>query len=258
MSEVEYAGPTANAPNPKEDAPKAKGDDDAGEEPKEEKPAPKKPKKVRGDMGATRPSTVADTNEVSVHFNSTPDGVTFHLRTSTGTATTGGYYSSHSGWNNSGFYSATTTMKGFTPICTAPCDAMLPRGTQILAMSKGKGKPIEVDDEVVLSGPSTIDGRYKSNDSFRSTGIAIGAGIGVAGAAMGMWGLHKKNSTLGYGGLAVVGASLLVALVFAYESDDVSIRVVPTSTWSSSGSKERTVSAGEQFLPTGAMVTGVF
>jgi hypothetical protein len=69
---------------------------------------------------------------------------------------------------------------GFTRLCTAPCDGVLPAGAQQLALGLGSQRPVRLSELTRLQGPSILRGSYESHKSTRTTGWAVfGVSLGL-------------------------------------------------------------------------------
>ena len=82
--------------------------------------------------------------------------------------------------------------RGFTPICTAPCDGKLPAGAHQLALSFRTSRPVALPELTRLSGRSTLRGSYVSNKDTRTVGwtvfgasIAVGTILSLVGVSQG-------------------------------------------------------------------------
>jgi hypothetical protein len=97
----------------------------------------------------------------------------------------------------------------FDPICTAPCETSLPTGSHRMALSRGARPPIllpymartsavEADKPVVLLGPSTLKGTYRSRTGLRVLFwvLAIAMGLG-AGPLLEAGLLHTESACTG-------------------------------------------------------------
>ncbi len=65
------------------------------------------------------------------------------------------------------------TAQSYRRICTAPCEASLPPGTYLMALSSGHDKAVAVEEPVVLEGPSSIHGTHRSYTPLRVIGTII-------------------------------------------------------------------------------------
>ena len=135
-----------------------------------------------------------------------------------------------------GIGSSTTTTNQFRLICEAPCEASLARGTYPMALSHDGGEPIIVRGAVPLYGDSVVDGRYVNRDPMRKAGWSV-FGIGfISGVVMMIAGLNLdadggiesvKNGALVGGGVALMGASVLIGVPMLTRDDKAYIEVYP-------------------------------
>jgi hypothetical protein len=218
-AEVTYAGPAAGAPGA------ARGGGRAGPMPLVTVNAAEAPLRLRSDQG----------------------DVTFYVRTgeSTGSAVTTGF-----GFGFGSRGSAVMPSTAFTSvhgrsygrICVAPCEATVPAGSYMLALSKGGGSPIEAEEMVRVNGPSTLQGAYTSYAALRTAGIVVT----VASLATGLYlaftsfdrdaGCDEGDGSCGdvdtgrlLVGAGVVAGGSIVGGILAAKSDEVSIQVLPAS-----------------------------
>jgi hypothetical protein len=123
---------------------------------------------------------------------------------------------------------------------------MLAPGTYLLALSKGHSDPAPVEDPVVVSGPTSMQGTHTSYKALRTAGTVVGVGSAIAGIiVIGLGLVRQKDSCdaagnncqsqadpdwtkVGVGvGVIVVGAILGAVM---NKSDTASVRVVPFMT----------------------------
>jgi len=106
-------------------------------------------------------------------------------------------------------------------ICTAPCEAVLPPGTYLMALASGHGDPVVVDDPVVIEGPSSLRAKHTSYAPLRIAGAILGVGAAIGGIyLMGSAVLRSKETCDAAGNCAtepdidtqklLIGAGVLV------------------------------------------------
>lgn len=135
-----------------------------------------------------------------------------------------------------GIGSSTTTANQFRLICEAPCEASLATGSYPMALSHDGGEPILVHGAVPLYGDSVVDGRYVNRDPMRKAGWSV-FGIGfISGVVMMIAGLNLdadggiesvKNGALVGGGVALMGASVVIGVPMLTRDDKAYIDVYP-------------------------------
>ncbi len=135
-----------------------------------------------------------------------------------------------------GIGSSTTMTNQFRLICEAPCEASLARGTYPMALSLDGGEPIVVRGAVPLFSDSVVDGRYVNRDPMRKAGWSV-FGIGfISGVVMMIAGLNLdadgdiesvRNGALVGGGVALMGASVVIGVPMLTRDDKAYIEVYP-------------------------------
>jgi len=219
MNEVTYAG--AEADKPKAEAPKLQ-------------PAQSSPQGGTAD-GTVRPFVTVQGKPATLQLSANVPGGTYHLKSATAVA--GG-----------------VTASGYQVICTAPCTATIPAGTHQLAVSEGKGDPVEAAEMTQVPGDSKVVATYTSRTGLRILGWAL-AGAGVVG------GLWIMNETEDDGAIlaaaGVIGVGFGAGILLARISDKVEISVTPTS---SAPAARRTSesNAARSLVPDGVALTGKF
>jgi hypothetical protein len=88
---------------------------------------------------------------VSVELVASNPNASFHVRNAT--AFSGGY-----------------AAVGYKPLCSSPCKTRLPVGVVNLAVSEGKGLPVESSEVLRLEGPSRVDTDYDARSGRRALG----------------------------------------------------------------------------------------
>ena len=135
-----------------------------------------------------------------------------------------------------GIGSSTTTTNQFRLICEAPCEVSLASGSYPLALSHDGGEPILVRGAIPLFRDSIVDGRYVNRDPMRKAGWSV-FGIGfISGVVMMIAGLNLdadgdivsvKNGALVGGGVALMGASVVIGVPMLTRDDKAYIDVYP-------------------------------
>jgi len=247
MKNVEYAGPVAERPL--------------------KAAAPSSPQTVKvvdatssqPSGGEARPLVTVHAAEAPFTFTARPDGVTLHLQSGMATARLA---------TGSEALGSAFVAKSYTPICAAPCQATLPMGTHTLALSQGKHVPIEAQEQVRLTGPSKVEGLYKSNQGVRTAGwivlvgsVAVGSYLMVRAADSGGSGIDSASMSAG-GTIMCLG--VLAGWLLTTVNDEATIIVSPVAAASLGA---RTARAGSEYsstvtrdtaLPTGLAMTGIF
>jgi hypothetical protein len=192
MTEVDYAGPASGAPGaappaPAEPqvAPEATPSPEGSDEGEESPEAPKKKKKRRvseieaaltgeeeaapGEKEKPRKPTHAMESESQVTFDSKEPGLRVYVQTATATATVG--------WN-------TVSIDAYTPLCTTPCTTSLAPGSYRVAVGTASGKPVPVEDPIVVGSGDSVKVEYQSNTGMRAAGWVILIVGTLAGTAL--------------------------------------------------------------------------
>lgn len=120
------------------------------------------------------------------------------------------------------------------PVCTAPCEMLMPVGTYRFALSDG-GDPRRVERLVDLRAPSLLSLEYENRDGLRTTGWAIFGGGALIGAITALVGalmvLEPDQEDLGYGlmigGLSAIAVGGLISIPFVGFQDHAEIGVGP-------------------------------
>lgn len=152
MADVVYAGPTAQ--------------DSQAALP----PAPPPPGQQGAADGQYRPYVTVHAPEARIRFRSTEDGITFYRHAS----------SVYSEGRSVSVYS-----RGYEQICTAPCEASLPSGKEMIAIGHGNAEPTDVSQVTLPPGDSQLRLTIERHPGRRKAGIAvIIAGPAVAIASL--------------------------------------------------------------------------
>jgi hypothetical protein len=186
------------------------------------------------DGAATAPPQPSATSErVPVHLDATEPDITYSVRS--GSATIVGVAGGHA---------VAALAHGYTELCTAPCNASLPAGTQHLALSKGGGAPVEPEAPVSLSGPVQIHGDYHDRKGTRIAGVVTMVLGGVTGTLL-MVTASKPSQDCSTGtcvtlpkiddgqvaaGILVLSASAVLGIALVLQHDSAEISVVPLQT----------------------------
>lgn len=203
----------------------------------------------RGHGGHRGPSGMTvNAPEAPVQLRSEQDGVTFLVRTgeSTGSAVTTGFGMGF-GYRGSAMMPSTafTSVHGrsYGRVCTAPCEATVPAGSYSMALTKGNGSPIEVEDMVRVDGPSTLQGTYTSYSALRTAGSVLGIASVVGGIILVFTSFDRVEKCQGnvceddievdrtkliVGGVVLIGGGI-AGSVMASKSDEASIRILPAA-----------------------------
>lgn len=160
MSEVEWAGPVAEAPTKTADT----------------RPPPAPPPKPP--MVPANVPLVSGGSEVS--FSTPGPGVTVYYKSGSADISGSGWvWGKNGGW---GTYSGTAT--SFTRLCTAPCRAQLPGGTYKFGLSLDDDKVVEADDAISVSDGSRLRATYNDKSGVRTAGWVTMVGGGIAGLVL--------------------------------------------------------------------------
>jgi hypothetical protein len=126
--------------------------------------------------------------------------------------------------------------RGFTPICTAPCDGTLPEGAHQLALSLGTGRPLALPQLTRLPGRSTLHGSYVSRKETRVAGwVIFGTSLGL-GTLLTLVGLSqgakdclsnncKQDNALTIMGVATALGGGTLGLVLGLQFDEATLTV---------------------------------
>jgi hypothetical protein len=156
-----------------------------------------------------------------------------------------------------GDYSLGTTSEGesrgvgaqhYRRLCTTPCEAYLPPGSHMMALSPGPGAPADVDEVVYVGGPSTLEGKHTSNGAVRAVGWVVTLGAVGVGFYLIISGLLRSKTEcttttagtlcedkpdidttrVAVGGGVLVGGVIIGGLLQGV-SDGASVRVFPAA-----------------------------
>lgn len=161
---------------------------------------------------------------VKLRLESLQPNITFYYKTGESYAVA---------WGNG----VTATARGaqFSRICTSPCEAEIAAGHYQLGLSDGEHGVHLYPEALDLEQPSVLTGSYKSNQGLRIAGYLIGiVGIG-GGAAMMTAPLLADNdssanitsSGLFWGGIGLMVAGSIAAMVMGFTADEVHISAKP-------------------------------
>jgi len=197
MQDVDYAGPEAAATPPSPPA-----------------------------SSTPEPAGSVRAEKVDVHLVANEPGVELHTFAGQMEITSYGWTSGPGGGaGNNRQTTITGTAKSYLPVCTAPCDASLPKGTQRLALSYEGGKPVDVT--VVLAGPSRLEADYTSRRGIRVGGLVLFSASFLTGAGLTVYGVQQGNGGPVGIGVAVALLGGLSGLVLMLIQDSAQIGVVP-------------------------------
>src|SRR5262245_33034006 len=148
MSEVEYAGPAANAPGLEPGAP--------------------------------------DDGKVKVKLTALQKDLTYYIPYGKSVATSvgasvggGGGFGVGVGVGASG-----GSQTNFARICIAPCVVSLPRGNHRLAVGSGDDPPVVFDDPIAIDHALTVEGNYRSYSGVRFAGRMVSLAALAVGVAV--------------------------------------------------------------------------
>jgi hypothetical protein len=112
---------------------------------------------------------------VPVELESGNRDVSFHLRNATA-------------------YSGSHAAIGYTPLCSAPCKAHLPRGVVHLGVAEGNGLPREGSEVLRIDGPSRVRADVASATGRRVLGgVMFLGGLAIAATAP-MWTMTERQN----------------------------------------------------------------
>jgi hypothetical protein len=190
MAEVAYAGP---------------GSEDPGEEAPAESSKKSEPKRVRAaaerdpDEDESKPYVTVHSNEARLSLRSNPPNLTFHRHSATAVG-----------------------VKGFSRMCTAPCEVSLPAGTETFGLSGEDQKVVEVDPVTIPEGDHELRGKFVDRSGFRIAGAVIFFG-GMAAATGLFLADTEKNLEVSF---VIIGVSTLGGGL-GFVSDTAEIEVAP-------------------------------
>jgi hypothetical protein len=166
-------------------------------------------------------------NTVGVHVTSDQEDVELLVPTTQGRLTSSGF---QWGGGSLAYYGEP---RGYAIVCSAPCNARLPKGTWRLALSPDGHSVVEPDQPVTLTGPSKLETHYESNRAMRVFGwvlfgasLAIGSTVAILSISVD--GKPVDGTELGVGVGVGLGGGIL-GLVLTRAQDSASIQVVPQS-----------------------------
>jgi hypothetical protein len=226
-----------------------------------------KPQSTQRD--SVRPFVTVRSGEAPFNFRATPTDEPVTLHVHSGSATVVGH-----GFTTRGTAAMYVgAADSYSTICTAPCSATLPAGTHRLALSQGRGTPVESDEPTPLAGPSDLQGEYVSRQGTRIAGWIVMLGSGVAGTVLMLSALEEKeectpdhsggepycstttelNGTRLWGGTGVIAGGTLVGLILAITPDEARITVAPANVGTKPDDRK-----DFGVLPNGVAVSGRF
>ncbi|MCA9640456.1 MAG: hypothetical protein KC492_07150 [Myxococcales bacterium] len=134
---------------------------------------------------------------------------------------TSGYASGGSVRLKSGYYER---------MCSAPCDVVLPTGTQQLAISSD-GDPVETN-AVEITGDGSLEADYESRQGTRTLGVVIAVVGSVIGASILSYGVTKDEGGLPFtlGGVGTMVGSMLAGMLLVLSTpDEANVRFIPSA-----------------------------
>lgn len=217
MKDVKYAGPAAQRPDAQPVAPPGA--------------PPAKPEPKSAGAESTKPIITLHAGEARLLIKGDQPGLTVYRKSGTAVAVGPG---------------GSAIASGYNVICTAPCDASLPAGTQTLAVSRQDGSPVEAGAIKVPEGESRLTAHYKKKTGLRVAGwVVLGGGVaaGTVVMALGLtntthdcssqWLTGECTVTLTSDTGEIVAGGILMAagigvgLALALQHDKASITVTP-------------------------------
>jgi hypothetical protein len=213
MAEVDYAGPADKDPSASA-APSAVTTAEA----------PTK-STTTSDNDKVSPEVTVKTDRAQLQLESSPPGLTFHRANSSAIATNG---------------QSVAIARGYQRLCTAPCEASLPAGTEVIALSKEGRFPIEAEAVTLPAGKSRVTGTLESRAGLRGAGWAIAAGGLLIGGILVFtsktteekcYGTDSCIETSGYdkgkflAGVVIASGGVGVGLVLAFRPDVAKVEV---------------------------------
>lgn len=186
-------------------------------------PRQQAPEPGYGPPQETRPRA----REVPVRLHADKAGVTFFWRGDTAV--------SSAGEQTGGM------AQSYRRICVAPCEATLPAGGYLMALSSGHSQPADVDDVVNITEPSTLQGAHTSYKPLRIFGTVLAIGAVVGGLYLAITSFHKVTNCNAAGcsddmetdtnrliaGVVVLVGGAVVGGILQNKSDSANIRVIP-------------------------------
>lgn len=147
--------------------------------------------------------------EARIHFSAPDENTTFYRRS--GAA----YAEGHYGWAR-----VSSVAKGYDRICTAPCEASLPAGTETLAFAHDDDEPRELDPVKLPAGLSEARLSFNTHTGLHIAGFItmfVGTAVGATCFYIDRTGKHSGSGELWLvGGVAAgfgIGAGLGIPLV---------------------------------------------
>jgi len=148
-------------------------------------------------------------------------------------------------------------------LCASPCSGSLPAGTYRAAVSVDGEAPVETDERLELTQPSTLRGSYVSHSSIRTTGYVVMLGVPALSLLANFSGTEScdtsycsdsdDHSSYVWLGIGVTG--FLGGLVMTLIDDASTVTVVPLTRGSSDTGSSPSV---DVFRPMGLAATGRF
>ena len=148
-------------------------------------------------------------------------------------------------------------------LCASPCNGSLPAGTYRSAVSLDGEAPVETDERLELTQPSTLRGSYQSRSNIRTAGYVVMLGVPALSLLANFPGTEScdasycsdsdDHSSYVWLGIGVTG--FLGGLVMTLIDDASTVTVVPLTRGSSDTGSSPSV---DVFRPMGLAATGRF
>jgi hypothetical protein len=155
---------------------------------------------------------------VRIHVDATSPDLTLQQVTGTGTAIV-----------STGRSFSTVMVDSFAPLCTAPCDILLPAHTYVLGVSQGQGAARRGDHNLfTLDHDLSLEIEYESREGARIAGwitFIVGA---LAGAGIMLGGIVSSSDFVTYlvAGSVVLGVAEIIGLSLAFLNDHADIQQI--------------------------------
>jgi len=169
-----------------------------------------------------------DSDQVPVQIEGAQD-LTVHVQTGSATAYIGSTPTN-------------ITAASYSPICGAPCEGMIERGTYTMAVSRGTDPPIQAESTVTIQGPTRLRATYDSRSGIRTAGVLVLIGGILGGGALVYLSVGKEqkcfdsgfcsdetkinSTTMVLGGIVLLGG-VLAGYAMMGVRDKAAIEVLP-------------------------------
>jgi len=87
----------------------------------------------------------------------------------------------------------------FKRICTSPCEAIIPQGVNVFAVTRGASDEMIYARPLFVDGDATVKTRYIDNSSARATGYWGGGIVAAAGIGLLIAGIVQATASTGRG-----------------------------------------------------------